>query len=320
MFFIGGLFVTRSVEKKGIYLFIKDRFLRLFLPFIIGGTLFMLLAYFPAFYLAHHSTDVLFYIKDFFTTESWPVGPPWFIWVLFAFNMLFVIIYALVKKTVRVKPLKIVDLQNNPARVLIILFAVTWILYVPVALQTGPEKWTGFGPFDFQVSRVLLYFGYFLTGALIGVIDFNETLFSLNAPFVKKWRLWAGLSLLIFILLRLVTPVLVKAVDENKISALTSLLIYYSIYVLTGTLTCIAFVTVIRKLTGNGFKYWSSLSQNAYLIYLVHFVFVTWMQFLLLGWQLPATMKFGLTFIAALALSWISAIQLRKIKVINRFL
>ena len=47
MFFIGGLFLYKSIEKKGTFTFIKDRVYLLFFPFIFGGTLLMLIAYFP---------------------------------------------------------------------------------------------------------------------------------------------------------------------------------------------------------------------------------------------------------------------------------
>jgi glucans biosynthesis protein C len=44
MFLIGGLFISKSMQKKGDLTFVKDRIYRLFIPFIFGGTLFMLIA------------------------------------------------------------------------------------------------------------------------------------------------------------------------------------------------------------------------------------------------------------------------------------
>src|SRR5579864_8286270 len=49
MFLIGGFFVVKALEKKGTVLFIRDRFYRLFLPFIIAVSCLMLLAYYPAY-------------------------------------------------------------------------------------------------------------------------------------------------------------------------------------------------------------------------------------------------------------------------------
>ncbi|WP_337042538.1 acyltransferase family protein [Emticicia sp. 17c] len=66
MFLIGGLFIARSTNKKGISVFIKDRFYRLFLPFLLGGTILMLIAHFPAYIIARKNTNLTAYIIDFF--------------------------------------------------------------------------------------------------------------------------------------------------------------------------------------------------------------------------------------------------------------
>ncbi len=111
MFLIGWIFVLQSIEKKGRKLFIRDRFYRLFIPFLIGVTFLMLLAYYPAWLLAHGTNDIRAYIIDFFTVEAWPVGPPWFIWVLFSFNLLFALAYPFIKKGILHWPGK--TLQRN---------------------------------------------------------------------------------------------------------------------------------------------------------------------------------------------------------------
>src|SRR5690554_1478218 len=76
MFLIGGLFLMKSIGAKGAAVFIKDRFYRLFVPFLFLGTLLMLIAYFPSYQMASDSTSITAYIKDFFTVQKWPVGPP----------------------------------------------------------------------------------------------------------------------------------------------------------------------------------------------------------------------------------------------------
>ena len=49
MFFISGLFVWKSLVKKGPIHFLKDRGLRLGIPFVISLTLIMPLAHYPTF-------------------------------------------------------------------------------------------------------------------------------------------------------------------------------------------------------------------------------------------------------------------------------
>ena len=322
MFLIGGLFLSKSIAGKGTLHFIKDRFYRLFIPFLFGGTLLMLIAYFPSYFVAHHSTNIISYIKDFFTTEKWPVGPPWFIWVLFAFNLLFAFSNLILKKLNKKLGEQFSWFQNHPFLFFALILAITWLLYVPLAYNAGAGTWTGIGPFDFQLSRILLYFGYFMIGVFIGNADFNNGIFSEKSLVVKKWRLWGLLSLIVYSVLTITVgqKFLEQMVRDNKIKAFDAWMIYYTVYVASCTLSSIAFITIFRKQIHTKKTWWSSLSENAYLIYLIHFAFVTWIQFSLMGVNIPAFFKFLLTFIIALLLSWKASILLRRFRIINRYL
>jgi hypothetical protein len=52
----------------------------------------------------------------------------------------------------------------------------------------------------------------------------------------------------------------------------------------------------------------------------VHYIFVTWFQFLLLPVGLPATMKFLLTFVLSVLFSWLVTALARKIPVVKKYL
>ena len=57
MFFISGLFVWKSLVKKGPIHFLKDRVLRLGISFVILLTVIMPLAYYPSFLMTGATTD-----------------------------------------------------------------------------------------------------------------------------------------------------------------------------------------------------------------------------------------------------------------------
>lgn len=320
MFLIGGLFLIKSINKKGTYIFIKDRFYRLFIPFLFLGTILMLIAYFPPYYVAHNSSDIIAYIKDFFVIEKWPVGPPWFIWILFLFNLLFALFHSQFQILSEKMKMKFSVLKNKPFTFFIIMFCVTWILYVPLAYNVGAGTWTGIGPFDFQLSRIILYFGYFILGVLIGNMDFNNEIFSTKSRIVRIWWIWSLLSLVIYFVLTIIVKPLTKMVRDNKIAEFYGWMIYYSIYVASCVTSCIAFITTFRKFIHVGKIWLNSLSNNSYLIYLIHYVFVVWCQFLLLKFNIPAFVKFSATFIIAFSLSWITSSLLRKIKIVDAYL
>ena len=62
----------------------------------------------------------------------------------------------------------------------------------------------------------------------------------------------------------------------------------------------------------------NSLAASAYGIYIVHYVFVTWLQYWLLGADLSAIAKALLVFIGALLLSWGLTAALRRIPLVAR--
>lgn len=320
MFFIGGLFLIKSIKKKGPATFIKDRMCRLLIPFLFGGTLLMLIAYFPSYYIAYKNTNCLNYIIDFFTVEAWPVGPPWFIWLLFTFNLLLLLFYPLLQKAGNKIRSWFNYFQNRPFLFIGCWIVFTWLLYVPIAYNIGAYTWTGIGPFDFQLSRLILYFGYFMLGALIGITDFNKGIFSMASAVIKKWVLWTLLALGVFVLLTIIPPTLIGAIKSGRLKPFYSWMIYYTIYVVSCTLSSIMFLSIFRKNIQTEKPWWNSLSESAYLIYLVHYVFITWVQFALLELPIHAFLKFMITFVLTLASSWAISIVLRKIKIIRKYM
>jgi surface polysaccharide O-acyltransferase-like enzyme len=308
MFLIGGLFFFTTINKKGVWLFIKDKVLRLLIPFLLPGTLLMLLAYFPSFYLAKNSTNVEVYVKDFFTTEAWPVGPPWFLWLLFVFNFIAALIYRLFPAKYGLFLSGVFNEKNNFFKQFLIFFLIGLLAYLPMAGHFGPYSWTGFGPFDFQLSRLILYFAYFGVGAIVGRLSLNAGIFSNNSPVVKQYRLWCLLAIAVFTGTLFLNQVL-------NIQQFNNMLL-----VLCCTLICIALISVFSKFLAKSISWWDALSKHAYLIYLVHFVFVTWIQFWLLHFDLPVPIKFLTVFLLSFVLSWITAYLLRKIAIVKKYL
>jgi len=58
------------------------------------------------------------------------------------------------------------------------------------------------------------------------------------------------------------------------------------------------------------------LCDNAYGIYLTHYVFVVWLQYFFLRIALSAAAKRAIVFVGALALSWASVATLRRARAI----
>jgi glucan biosynthesis protein C len=318
MFLIGGFFVVKGLKKKGPGLFIRDRFYRLFLPFVVAVSSLMLLAYFPAYLNEHPEGGLKNFLKDFLFVEGWPPGPPWFIWVLFLFNLLFAVFGKSFLPFVYKAEDKLRSLADHPVKVALVIYIIIWLLYVPASWLFGAYTWKGFGPFAFQESRLLLYFGFFIFGSILGASDIEKGLFSSGSGFMKYWRVWIR-SCAIFYMLLLFLEALGREGFGQKLGEWPSKIIYGSVYAGSTCFSSLAFLTIFRKFTKRASSVWDSLARNAYCIYLVHYIFVLWCQYELLDVDLPAFIKFLTTFVISLLISWQVSILLRKIPVVNKY-
>lgn len=317
MFLISGFFVVSSLKRKGTGPFINDRFRRLFVPFIFGATLIALLAYYPSYIHSHEDKNIFKFIIDFLTIEFWPPGPAWFLWVLFIFNLIFVWIFPRINVFLEHLGESLLSLLNRPILLSIGWFIVTWILYVPMRLLFGPEGWASLGPFDFQISRIFLYFGYFILGTIVGTIPLEKGLLSDQSAFMRNWRLFIVLSLSTFCLLLLIDIPLKKLVQSGSISSFSSSLIYCSIFVASCIFSCAAYLTTAKAIFRRKKILWDNITSNSFTVYLMHYVFIIWGQYILLNLALPALIKFLIVSLCSIFLSFFVSHYLHKNKKIR---
>lgn len=192
------------------------------------------------------------------------------------------------------------------------------LAYLPMAGYFGPYSWTGFGPFDFQLSRLILYFAYFGIGIMVGKTAIGIGVFAGNSSTVRYYTLWCLLAITTFFVFS--TGFLNKVFTEQQLSINQMAILNNSLFVLCCTLLSIAFISTFSKLVVKKIAWWDSLSSHAYLIYLVHFVYITWLQFGLLNVNIPAGFKFLMVFVLSLGLSWGTAYLLRKISLVKKYL
>ena len=91
MFFLSGVVTYRSILTKGKPRFIKDRLLRIGLPFVVAELIIIPLAYLPPYFINTKEPGLWHFVQDYLFHQSWPVGPPWFLWLLLLFNLLILI-------------------------------------------------------------------------------------------------------------------------------------------------------------------------------------------------------------------------------------
>jgi hypothetical protein len=292
MFFVSGLFVLPALARHGAMAFLRDRLLRLGLPFAAAVTFVMPLAYYASWRLTGHDTGYLSYWRRNIFHDHWPPGPAWFIWVLLLFD---VIAAAVFLAWPRIR-LASTAAPSSPVRLFRFLFAASFVAYVPLLWKFGFGLWVPFftPPFWFQLPRFLLYLLWFFAGAVIGRAGLNAGLLSRGGPLARHWPRWLALSVLAY-----------NALQFRPQAGGDAL--YASLWVLSCTASCFGFLALFRGAVRKRHAWMDSLARSAYIMYLVHYVFVTWVQYYLLRIAAPASVKFLVTFALVTALSWTAA-------------
>jgi surface polysaccharide O-acyltransferase-like enzyme len=307
LLFVSGYFAHPSLAKRGSLGFLKDKFIRIGLPWIFG----VLILAPPTAYMIYFSRDVPVSFFQFWGNEFW--GPMyqqsvyWFLGILFLIFSILSLIYAL---TGRFHQLK--RRVSLPSWKLFGLFA---------ALMTGGflfmnlffplDTWTHTGYlFMFQPLRVPLYLGYFG----LGMYAYQNSWFSAEGykPSLLRWApLWA-ISGLLYLGYRFVIP----TPTQTTIILKTGNALLFNTFCLTSLMVGLAFFQ--RYVNGNK-PFWKSQARNSYGIYYVHPLFLYPLALIFVPFSLSIFLKAILIIILAAFLSWgLSALVLTRMPLLRR--
>src|SRR5579885_1485506 len=136
LFFLSGLFVWPGLARKGAGRFLRDRLLRLGLPFAVAAGVIAPLAYYPTYLQLKVHDGFAGYWQQWLALDSWPSGPAWFIWVLLVFDAMAVVLF-------RIAPRWDGSLARlRPVALFALLVTVSALVYVPMAVVFNPGRWS----------------------------------------------------------------------------------------------------------------------------------------------------------------------------------
>jgi acyltransferase-like protein len=319
-FFLSGLFVWPSLGHKAPHVFVRDRLLRLGLPFVIAAFTIIPIAYYAISLRQHPEIGFAAFWRTTITAGPWPSGPVWFVWVLLAFDLTASLLYRISPRLL--DPINRLSLRgfDRPADFYLFLFGVTAVLYIPARVYFGAGRWFSFGPFDIQASRVLLYAAYFFIGAGIGAANFDRGLLSAEGRLAKSGWGWAIATLVPYCLLWgliaikreiLGNPVFLPDWYEAS---------YGLFFVAFSAAILFAILAYFLRFKQSGFSILDPMQADAYGMFLVHYPIVLWLQYWLFDFDLPAIVKAVVAFVLTVVLSWAATAALRRIPGVTRVL
>lgn len=314
MFLLSGLFVWPSLVRKGAGAFLYNRSLRIGVPYVLTLCLLMPVTFYPAYRITAIDPSWSAYWTQWTALPFWPDGPLWFLWQILLLDFAAAALFRFAPRAGEFLGRLSIGAGEFPGRYFIGFAVISALAYLPLASIFKPWDWDQFGPFSFQPGRLLHYAVYFFAGLGIGVNGIERGLFRSDGMLARRWALWLGLALVAFFAWMGVTALTMEGQRwRAPLQPVSDILFAFS-----SAASCFALAAIFLRFATRQTPVADSLSQNAYAIYLVHYLFAIWLQFLLLGLALFAVAKGAIVFAGTLTLGWATAIALRRMLVSAR--
>src|SRR5581483_8249471 len=238
-------------------------------------------------------------------------------WLLLAFDFVAAELYFSKPNWAEVAGRVFARFSTKPVKFLGCLIVISATLYIPMAIKFNPLAWTQFGPFAFQTSRVLHYLVYFLMGISVGAYGIERGILASGGKLARRWLLWTIAAILVFLA---TSAFVIMLITTAKGTSAPWRAIGDLVFTITCPTTSMAMLAVFVRFAKKSRRIFDSLRDNAYGIYLVHYAFVSWLQYAMLKSHLSGFAKATVVFSSALALSWITTAALRRIPAVARII
>lgn len=326
MFLISGLFVHDSLARRGAAGYLRQRAWRLGVPLLISIFVLIPIAYYASF-LRYHlpgTTDFNFfhYWWHMLTIGPWPSGQSWFLWVLLVFDIIAVAVWSMSPRIFTGFGQLILALRERPITAFVAFSVLSVACYLPMHLAFGDGAWfePGHYPFPVQTSRILVYPAYFSVGVGIGAVSLNTGVFAENGQIVKRWPLWLAFAVLFYVAILLLVYAHHNWIADFASPALWWRTAYGVAFALFSAAMAFTVPATSLRLARSSLSLLDAMRPSAYGIYLLHYIFIIWLQYVVYDPAFSAGIKAAIVFIGTLSGSWALTVLLRRIPFVARMI
>jgi surface polysaccharide O-acyltransferase-like enzyme len=326
MFFISGLFVRDSLVRKGAAIFLRDRVWRLGVPFLLSVVVLMPIAYYPTFLRYHLPGTTDFNFLHFWwrtlTVGPWPSGPAWFLWVLLALDAVAAAVWWNALRFIPTLGQLIFSARNRAMMAFVVFLIVSTAAYLPMHLAFGDVSWLELGrfPLPIQTSRILLYTAYFFVGVGVGAINLRAGLLADSGELAKRWPVWLAFAVAFYGAILVLVYAHHNWVADFDSPPLLWKVGYGLAFAMYSAAMAFTVSAVFLRFAKFSWRLLDALQPAAYGIYLLHYIFIIWLQYAVYDYSLSAGVKFAIVFAGTLSMSWVLTVILRKIPVVARMI
>ena len=287
IFFISGFLSPLSLKNKSAWVFLKTKFKRLIIPWIIAVLTLMPLYKIIFLYsrdLPQQNWTTYFH----WSNEIWSQNWLWFLPVLFLFDILYLLI-----SRVRIK-LPDITLKKAVGATFLIGF-----LYSICMDMFHAQGWTKTILLDFQNERLPIYFMMFLLGSLC----FKLKTFAAkpkNMTFYMTIICTAWMPVILYRYFYLNS--LLKPGEFIFSGMIDTLLLWLNFHL---SLLCLLYLMIntFRVYLDKQGKFSNALNKNSYHVYIIHTIVLGGLAFVMLNTALPSLLKFLLLTVSTFAAS-----------------
>jgi glucan biosynthesis protein C len=309
MFFIAGYFALAPLIKKGTNQFLKDKSVRLGIPFVLGTTILAPLAGFIAYYSQGNRMNYFAYwFLQFFGPDQFSQYQFWFLGVLLLFFLVLGLIFLIGRdriSSIRTK-------TGRPSPLFFTLFtATTTGSYFVVNLFYPAEAFAQLYVLQFQTVVFLVYAAYFLFGIYAYTRDWFINGYK---PRIIPWTIAYIISIFMYLA---TTIYMYSSSGRDTIVMKLANDLCNSVSILSGLFMLLAFFQ--RYLNGDA-PVLKAISKSSYSTYLIHFTVVFIVVYASRGIPMPLFPKFLTQVVIGVLLSWGIGYSLTKIPIMRRVL
>jgi fucose 4-O-acetylase-like acetyltransferase len=286
IFFISGFFTPVSLKNKTAWVFLKSKFKRLMIPWIIA--VLTLIPIYKVIFLYSRNLPQENWTTYFHWNSMWSQNWLWFLPVLFLFDVLYLCL----------SRLRINMSQVTFKKAVWFTFLVCF-LYSFCMDYFNLHGWTKTVLIDFQNERLLIYFMVFLLGAHCSKLGIFESEWgSKKLDIAIHSTGWIPINLYIFLLIySLVKP------DDYLVSEIVDTILIRLNFVLSLAYLLYVMITTFRKYLNKQGKIMMELNKNSYGVYIIHVIVMGSIALTMLNTAIPPLFRFLLLTVSTFMVS-----------------
>jgi glucans biosynthesis protein C len=301
MFFLSGLFVWPSLQRKGWKGFLAHRFVRLGIPFVIGVYLVMPIAFYPVYRVTAVDPSWSSFWAHWSALPITPTGPMWFLWFLIALDCCAAVIYTSMSGRSDFVAALIGKVTAQPRMLFVAVILITAVFYLPLSALYSPWYWAQIGPFEVQATFAPQYAIYFFVGLAVGAYGLDRGIFNADSTLVRRWPLWTAGAIAAFFLWIIPAALIAKVPD---VPAKTLSVVGDLGLVIFAAATCFAMTGLFQRFARGPVPIVGDISEHGYRVYFFHYPILLWLQYALLDLAVPALAKGLIVLTATVFASW----------------